>query len=56
VLVVAVAATLIVLVTFALTTLVDEPGTAVMLVAILVMSILLDLGWKRRRAARSTSA
>ena len=54
VLVVAVAATVIVLATFAFTTLVEEPGTAVTLVAILVLSILLDLGWKRADASGRT--
>jgi hypothetical protein len=49
--VLAVAAAVTVLVTFAFTTLVEEPGTAIALVAILVMSIALDLGWKRRRSA-----
>ena len=44
------ASTTIVLVTFLLTTLVDEPGTAIMLVVILVLSVGLDLGWKRVRA------
>ncbi len=44
------ASTTIVLVTFLLTTLVDEPGTAVMLVVILVLSVGLDFGWKRARA------
>jgi amino acid transporter len=51
-LVVAVATTVIVLVTFAVTTLVEEPATAVTIVAILVLSILLDLGWKRARRRR----
>lgn len=46
-LVVAIAATVVVLVTFAMTTLVEEPATAVTLGAILLLSILLDLGWKR---------
>jgi amino acid transporter len=45
----AVGSALTVLTTFAFTTLVDEPGTAVALVVILVASIGLDLGWKRRR-------
>ena len=49
-LVLGVVTTVIVLVTFAFTTLVDEPATAVALVAILLLSILLDLGWKRTRA------
>jgi hypothetical protein len=39
----------IVLVTFAVTTLVAEPATAVALVVILALSVALDLGWKRRR-------
>jgi amino acid transporter len=43
--------TIVVLVAFAATTLVEEPGTAVALVAILLLSVLLDLLWKRRRAA-----
>ena len=52
VLVFAIAMTVIVLLTFAFTTLVDEPGTAVTLVAILVLSIVLDVGWKRVRDRR----
>jgi amino acid transporter len=50
-LVVAIATTVTVLITFAVTTLVDEPGTAVAIVAILLLSVLLDLGWKRSRDA-----
>jgi amino acid transporter len=50
-----VATTVIVLVTFAFTTLVDEPATALALVAILVLSIVLDLWWKRRRGSHSES-
>jgi amino acid transporter len=42
-------ATIIVLVSFAFTTLVDEPGTAVALVVILLVGIVLDLVWKSRR-------
>ena len=42
--------TIVVLVAFAATTLVEEPGTAVALVAILLLSVVLDLLWKRRRA------
>jgi amino acid transporter len=45
---VAIATTVIVLLSFTFTTLVDEPATAVTLVAILALSIALDLGWKRR--------
>ncbi len=46
-LVLAVGTTIAVLITFALTTLVDEPGTAVAIVVIVVLSIGLDLGTKR---------
>jgi amino acid transporter len=42
----------VVLLAFVFTTLVDEPGTAVALVVILVLSVLLDLVWKRRRDAQ----
>ena len=42
-------ATVVVLVAFALTTLVEEPGTTVALVVILVISLVLDLVWKNRR-------
>lgn len=52
ILVLAVAFTLIVLITFALTTLADEPGTAIAFAAILIISVAIDLGWKRRRDAR----
>jgi amino acid transporter len=41
--------TVVVLVSFALTTLVNEPGTAVALVVILLLGVGLDLWWKRRR-------
>jgi amino acid transporter len=41
--------TVAVLVAFAVTTLVNEPATAVALVAILLLSIVLDLVWKSRR-------
>jgi amino acid transporter len=40
----------IVLVSFAVTTLVDEPGTAIAMVAFLVLSIVFDFLWKQRRA------
>jgi hypothetical protein len=49
------AATVVVLVAFALTTLVEEPGTAVALVAILMLGIVLDLVWKRRRNSAQAS-
>ncbi len=41
-------------VTFVLTDLIHEPASIVTLVGILVVSILLDLGWKQRRLARGT--
>jgi amino acid transporter len=47
-LVLAIATTVIVLLAFTFTTLVEEPATAVTLVAILALSIALDFGWKRR--------
>jgi amino acid transporter len=49
VLVLGVATAVIVLVAFAVTTLVDEPATAVALVVILVLSVVLDLWWKSVR-------
>jgi amino acid transporter len=51
ILLVAITSTIVVLTTFVLTSLVDEPGTAIALVVILVVSIAVDLLWKRRRAA-----
>ena len=53
---IAVASTVIVLVTFAFTTLVDEPGTAVALVVILALSVVLDQWWKRVRTATAPLA
>jgi amino acid transporter len=49
VLVLGVATAVIVLVAFAVTTLVEEPATAVALVVILVLSVVLDLWWKSVR-------
>jgi amino acid transporter len=43
--------TVVVLAAFAVTTLVDEPGTAVALVAILLLSVVLDVVWKSRRGS-----
>jgi hypothetical protein len=37
----------VVLVTFVLTTLIHEPASTVTLLAILVLSVALDFGWKR---------
>jgi amino acid transporter len=39
----------IVLLTFAATTLIEEPGTAIAMVLILVFGIIIDLVWKQRR-------
>jgi amino acid transporter len=52
-LVLAIVTTVVVLVTFAFTTLVDEPASAVALMVILLLSIALDVGWKRTRDART---
>jgi predicted tellurium resistance membrane protein TerC len=49
---VAIASTVVVLLTFAFTTLVEEPATAVALAVILLLSIALDIGWKRARDSR----
>jgi amino acid transporter len=54
-LVLAIVTTVVVLVTFAFTTLVDEPATAVALMVILLLSIALEVGWKRTRDARTGS-
>jgi hypothetical protein len=35
--------------------LVEEPGTAVAFVVILLLGVVLDLGWKRRRDRHRTS-
>jgi amino acid transporter len=43
-----IATTVVVLLAFTFTTLVEEPATAVTLVAILALSVALDLAWKRR--------
>ena len=58
VLVVAIVTTVVVLVTFAFTTLVEEPATALALVVILLLSVGLDLGWNgpATAARRSTLA
>ena len=51
-LVAAIGAAGIVLVTFVFTTLIHEPASIVTLVAILGLSVALDFGWKRVRANR----
>ena len=52
ILVLGVLSTVTVLVTFVFTTLVDEPATAVTLAVILLLSIAIDLLWKRSRETR----
>jgi amino acid transporter len=49
---IAIAAAGVVLLTFVFTTLIHEPASMVALLAILVLSIALDFGWKRTRAGR----
>jgi amino acid transporter len=46
--------TVVVLVAFAATTLVDEPGTAVAFVGIIVLGVVLDLVWKSRAGHQPT--
>jgi amino acid transporter len=55
ILVVAIASSAVVLVTFIFTTLIHEAASVITLLAILVLSIALDLGWKRTRAGRAPS-
>jgi amino acid transporter len=55
ILAVAIASAAVVLVTFVFTTLIHERASVVTLLAILVLSIALDLGWKRTRAGRTPS-
>jgi amino acid transporter len=52
VLIVAIASTVVVLLAFAVTTLVSEPATMAAIIVILLLSVLLDLGWKRARDGR----
>ena len=49
---VAITAAAVVLVTFVFTTLIHEPASIVTLLAIVVLSVGLDLGWKRARGTR----
>jgi amino acid transporter len=53
VLVVAIAAAAAVLLTFIFTTLIHEPASIVTILAILALSVALDLGWKRRQASQA---
>jgi amino acid transporter len=50
---VAITSTIVVLLTFAFTTLVNEPATAAALAVILLLSVALDVGWKRTRDGRT---
>ena len=50
---VAIAAAAVVLVTFIFTTLIHEPAPIVTLLGVFLLSIGLDLGWKRIRAGRA---
>lgn len=52
ILVVAIVATGVVLLTFVFTTLIYEPGSMIALLVIFLLSVALDFGWKRVRAAR----
>jgi len=56
VLVLGVLSTVTVLVTFVFTTLVEEPATAVTLALILLLSIAVDLAWKRTRDRDTTAS
>ena len=53
ILVVAIAAAAAVLLTFIFTTLIHEPASIVTILAILALSVALDLGWKRRHASQT---
>jgi amino acid transporter len=52
---IAITSTIVVLLTFTFTTLVDEPATAIALVVILLLGVVLDLGWKRTRDRRAAA-
>ncbi|KQX08002.1 MULTISPECIES: APC family permease [unclassified Leifsonia] len=56
VLIVALIATLGTFIVFCTTTLVNEPATAIALVAILVLAVLVDLIWKRIRSTREAAS
>ena len=56
ILVVAIAASAVVLLTFVFTTLIHEPASIVTLVAIVLLGIGLDFGWKRTRASQASRA
>ena len=50
----AIASAVVVLVTFVFTTLIHEPASLIALLVILLLSIGLDVGWKRTRAGRAS--
>ena len=54
VLALAIGAAAVVLVTFVFTTLIHEPASVVALLAVLALSIVLDLWWKRVRTGRAS--
>ena len=56
VLALAIAAAGVVLVTFVFTTLIHEPASIVALLAILLLGVGLDYGWKRTRASKASQA
>jgi len=53
ILVLAIAAAAVVLLTFVFTTLIHEPASIITLLGVLLLSIGLDYGWKRTRAGRT---
>jgi amino acid transporter len=55
VLIAAIVAASVVLVTFVFTTLINEPASILTLLGILILSVALDFGWKRSQASRNTS-
>ena len=55
-LVLGIATTGLAFLTFVFTTLIKERASVITLLAILLLSVLLDVGWKRRRDARSPAA
>jgi hypothetical protein len=55
-LVLALLTALVSLITFAVTTLPEEPLTAVAIVVIVLLGLTLDFGWKRVRDARTSTA
>jgi hypothetical protein len=56
ILILALATTTITLLTFVFTTLINEPASIVTLLAILLVSLALDVGWERSRPKGSPAA